>query len=123
MLSTDPIDLLLDDDGDLVVTTDLQWSKGVSGVMQAVRVRIQTFRAEWFADLNHGVPYWQDLLGQKFSALKARAAFRPEIIATPGVVELLKLETTFEGATRTLDIAFETRTEFGDTADEVELTL
>ncbi len=123
MLVNDPIDLLLDDDGDLVVTTDLQWSKGIPAVAQGVKIRLQTFRGEWFLDLNHGVPYWQDLLGQKFSRLRARAAFVPAIVAAPGVLELHSFEVTYDGHTRAMAVNTEIRSVFGDTVVDLEMSI
>jgi hypothetical protein len=121
LLATDPIDLLLDDDGDIVVVEDLRLSSGVAAVAQGIRIRIQSFRGEWFLDLDDGVPYWQDLLGAKFNELRARAAFRDAITSAPGVVQLLSLEVGFDGATRTLTVAWEVRTAFGDLSDRIEV--
>ena len=123
MLSTDPIDLLLDQDGDLVITGGrLQFSTGLTAVVQGIRIRLLTFRGEWFLDLDHGIPYLENdsvdaseaILGQKFNEAKARAAFRDMILSAPGVVEILGLAVKFNRGTRQLDVAFRVRTEFGD---------
>ena len=119
--SGEPIDLLLDDDGDLVLTSDLLFSTGINAVAQGIRIRIQTFKGEWFLDLNHGVPYYQDLLGQKFNEIKARSAFREAIITAPGVVELISLEVSFNGQTRELSVSWEARTTFGIVEEELVL--
>ncbi len=118
MLSTDPLDFLLDDDGDLVVTTDVAFTSGIEGVAQLVRTRIQTFRGELFQDVDFGVPYWQDLLGQKFDIVRARAAFRDIILKTPGVLGLVTYSVEFDGPTRTLHVTWSVRTLFGDTTEE-----
>lgn len=115
-LATDPVDMLLDPlTEDIVVTTDLQFSKGLDAVSQGIRVRIKEFKGEWFANLDEGVPYFQDVLGQKYNAIKVRNAFRPAIVDTPGVGELLSLGTTFNGATREVRVNWEARAEFDDT--------
>lgn len=118
---TDPVDLLLDDEGDLVLTSGLVFSTGLNAVAQGIRIRIQSFRGEWFLDLDHGVPYYQDLLGQKFNEVKARAAFRTAIITAPGVTELLSLIVTFDRPTRALNVAWKTRTDFGIVEEELVL--
>ena len=123
MLITDPIDLLLDADGDLIVTTDLQFSSGLAGVAQGIRIRILTFKGEWFTDLEFGVPYYQDLLGHKFDNTKARIAFRDAILSAPGVLGLTELETTFTGSTRALNVSWRVATVFGDTEDELLLDI
>ena len=122
-LITDPIDFLLDVDGDLVVTTDIQFSSGLAAVAQGIRIRIQTFKGEWFANLDFGVPYFQDILGQKFNDAKIRTAFRNAIISTPGVLELTLLETEFNRSTRELSVSWRVTTVFGDTEDELLLTV
>lgn len=117
----DPIDLLLDDEGDLVLTSDLEFSTGLQAVAQGIRIRIQTFKGEWFLDLDHGVPYYQDLLGQKFNEIKARAAFRTAIITAPGVTELTTLGVTFDRQTRALEVSWEVRSIFGTITEELTL--
>lgn len=127
MLSTDPIDFLRDDDGDIVIP--LQFSRGLIGVAQALRTRVLLVRGEWFLDLDVGVPYLPSdtvedsaaLLGQRFNAVKARAAFREAIEGAPAVVEILALTVAFDGATRGLTVAWTVRTEFGDTTESLDV--
>jgi hypothetical protein len=128
-LINDPIDLLLDADGDLVVTDDLAFSRGLESVAQGVRIRVQRFRGEWFLDLNAGVPYLENdrvseseaLLGQRYNESKARTAFRDAILSAPGVRELTELSVTFDARTRRLTVSWRVTTEFGDTAGAVEV--
>lgn len=127
MLSTDPIDFLLDDDGDLVMP--LQFSRGLPAVAQGIRVRTLLVRGEWFLDQDAGVPYLENdsvtaaaaLLGQRFNAQKARAAFRDAIVSSPGVVELVSMNVSFDRATRGMSVSWEVRTEFGDLSDSLDL--
>jgi len=123
-LSTDPIDLLLDEDGDLVIADgDIAFSRGVDAVVQSVRLCILQGRGEWFLDLDEGVPYFANdvvtedeaLIGGKFSELRARTIFRDAILDAPGVVELLSLAVNFDSATRKLTVECTVRTAFGDT--------
>lgn len=124
MLLTDPIDLLLDDDGDLVVEGgDLVLSSGLPGAAQGIRIRVLTFRGEWFLDLDDGVPYFQEILGHKFEETRAREAFREAIAAAPGVVEVPSITLDFNRGTRVLTISWTARTEFGDTEDEITLEI
>ena len=44
------IDLLLDDDGDLVLTNDLQLVSGVSEVEQELKIILKTRQGEFFGD-------------------------------------------------------------------------
>lgn len=115
------VDLELDSDGDLVVDTDLHFTTGLAAVAQGIRLRIQTFKGEWFLDLDHGVPYFQDLLGQKFNEAKARAAFRDAILSAPEIDSLDSLTVTFNGQTRVMAVSWRVTTSFGQVADSIDL--
>lgn len=122
MLETDIIDFKLDPvTGDIVITTDIQFSSGLSGVVQAVRTRLGTFKGEIFYDLTEGVAWLvrdgveQAILGTKpFNEVLARKEIRDCILSTPGVVEILELKLDLSSA-RVLTVTWKARTEFGDT--------
>lgn len=118
---TDPVDLLLDDDGDLVVGTDLEFSRGVQAVAQGVRIRLLTFLGEWFADLSIGVPYYRDILGQKFDQGRVHSAVRGAILSTPGVREITSLSASYTRSTRILTVEWEVLTEFGSAQGTTEV--
>lgn len=123
MLSTDPIDLLLDANDDLVIDTDLQWSRGLPAIAQGIRIALRLVKGEWFLDLDDGVPYYERegvsvndaLLGGRFSEAKALASFRSAILRAPGVNTITSLAVVFDGPTRKLTVTWSVRTVFGDT--------
>jgi hypothetical protein len=115
----DPIDLKLDPaTEDLVVTDDVVMVAGPDAVGQLLRVRLKMFAGEWFANLNAYVDYYGEVLGQKFSPERIRAAFRPTIVTTPGVAEVLALIAVFDGPTRGLTLTYRVRTAFDDTVED-----
>lgn len=116
-LSDEPRDLLLGDDNDLVITTDLQFTKGITAVAQSCRIALQMFAGEWFLDLDAGIPYWDSILAQKPDvAIKAaRIAFRSELLTSDGVIDVLKLGVTYDGDTRTMSITWQVLTALGET--------
>lgn len=120
-LVTDPRDWLLDKDNDLVITTDLQWSRGLPAVVQSCRIALQMFQGEWFLDLDAGIPYWNNILGQKpgTAVVAARTAFRSALMAVESVTEVLKLDVTYDGKTRSMKITWKVRCSFGDTPTDV----
>ena len=123
LLINDPVDLLLDADNDIVVTDDLQFSRGLTAVAQGIRVRMQLFKGEWFLNLDAGIPYLERpgvtsdeaIIGGKFNELRARAVFRKAILSTPGVLGIEKLDIKFTTSTRKLSVTCIARTVFGDT--------
>ena len=114
-LESDPIDWLLDSDGDITITSDIQFSTGVQAIRQGIAIRMQNFEGEWFMDLDNGVPYWGRILGEKFNEADLLAIFRVPLLATPGVTGIVSLTATWDGTTRTATINWEVSTEFGDT--------
>lgn len=128
LTNNDPIDLLLDDDGDLVVDSDIHFSSGLNAVRQGLELRLATAAGEWFLDRDIGIPYWDNaefgivgIIGGKFDEPLIRAEFRSEIAAAPGVTEILSLNVEFDRPTRELKIAYRVRSEFGVITSELEL--
>ncbi len=116
-LTNEPRDFLLDADNDLVIGTDLTFSRGIAAVVQSCRIALQMYRGEWFLDLDAGIPYWDSILGQKpeVAAAVARDEFRRELLAVDGVVSVLRLDVVFVPATRTLNVIWQASTTLGDT--------
>lgn len=124
-LVTDPIDLLIDDNNELVFENgDLVWSRGIDAVVQQCRIALQMFQDEWFLNLDAGLPYWDQILGQK-PAVAMQAAqiyIRRELERVDAVVAITKLEVTYVRETRTLKVRWQVDTEFGETpVDEINL--
>lgn len=116
-LTNEPRDLLLGDDNDLVITTDLQFSTGIQAVLQSGRIAMQLYSDEWFLDLDAGIRYWQDILAKKPDAgiAAAKSEFRRELNLIPGVLKIERLEVTYVGATRALNVKWQVKTGLGET--------
>lgn len=116
-LDTDPRDLKLDRQNDLVITTDLQWTRGVDAVMQDCRIVLQMFQGEWFLNRAAGIPYWGRILRERPDVAQraAREIFYDKLRNVESVVEVLLLDVQYIGALRTLTVRWKVRCEFGDT--------
>ena len=60
----------------------------------------------WFLNLDRGIPYYQEILGQNFedSEVRIRNAFRDELLTVPDVIEILLLQLEYESPVRTLTV-------------------
>jgi len=114
-LEADPIDWLLDSDGDIVITSDIQFSSGVQAIRQGIAIRMQNFMGEWFLDLDNGIPYFSRILGKRYNEQELLSIMRVPLLATPGVTGIVSLTSEWDGTTRTATISWEVSTEFDDT--------
>ncbi|MGN6108540.1 MAG: hypothetical protein ACTHU0_25770 [Kofleriaceae bacterium] len=116
VLLNEPRDLLLGDDNDLVITTDLVWARGMDAIVQQCRIALQMLRDEWFLDLDEGIPYWDGILGAKpaIAVALARDEFRRALLAVDGVRDVTRLDVVFDRRTRTLRVDWQVRTVFGE---------
>lgn len=117
MLSTDNRDLKLDSNNSLVlVNGDFQWTRGLDGVVQDCLIRLSMFRGEWFLDRTVGISYWGEILGKK--PQRAIAAITSEfyqaLMSVEDVVDVLRLDITYNGGTRTVSVRWVVKTQFGD---------
>lgn len=115
MTEADAQDLLLDADGDLVVTVDAQLASGRQAIVQGLRGELLLIAGEWFANLDAGLPWFTEILGGKDLA-RVRQIFGNTITARPGVRSLDQLEVTLDG-TRQLTVNYSVSTIFGQITD------
>lgn len=100
-------DLLLGADHDLVIENfDLQLTNNEQIVVQRVKQALLLFKGEWFLDIDLGVPYYSDILGQKNSIDAVRSIFISEIRNVEGVKDLTEFNINFDEANRKLVIDF-----------------
>jgi len=94
-------------DGDLkVVDNDIPFVNGNEEVQQLLRQRLRTFLGEWFLDLTIGLPYFQEILKKNPNTVAIDAAFKNEILNTPGFLELSTFELDINAAARQLTVTF-----------------
>lgn len=92
-------DLHLDEDGNLVVVT------AAEAIGQHIRQRLKCWTGEWFLDTTAGVDWTRYVLGRPPSELPiAEATIKAEILATPGVTEILEFDASYDRSSRGLRI-------------------
>lgn len=119
-LETDPMDVALDTDGDILIDEQgLHFVSGIPAVVQGVRIRLLLFFSEWFLNQDVGVPYFEELIGdaskQPGVEDRARAAFAAAILDTPGVVSITQLDVVSDKQARVMTVTWQASCAFGDT--------
>ena len=118
ILETDPQDVLMDDDGDVVLDEQgLHFVSGIPAVVQAARIRMGMFAEEWFLNLGIGIPYYTEIMFENYDEGTARAEFLAAILDVPAVVEVTFLQLVLDSS-RTLTVTWQARTLFGDTPQD-----
>ena len=111
-LSIDQItnDLHLDAAGDLATVTDAE------AVGQHARARLLTFSGEWYLDTEAGVSWLSDVLGQSSKNTEiADAIVKAELLDTQGVADITTFSTSYDRATRGVNIrSISVTTEFDE---------
>ena len=93
--------------GDLVLENgDIQMADGQQALKVAILCAARTFLGEFFLDQSLGVPYYQELLGQKEPTSGFEIALQNVILAVPGVVALLAWSAVRDAKTRRLALSF-----------------
>ena len=89
LLDTEAWDMVLDSNGDIAL------AQPPYAVAQDVASAIRTFLGECYYNINLGVPYWQDYLGQPFSQSAVIQAMNAAALTVPGVVTANTVITSF----------------------------
>ncbi len=131
MLITDAVDFLIDPaTGDFPPPgQNIDVSRGLAAVVQGARIRLALIAGEWFLDLDLGVAYFarpgiepsRVIFGARFLAARSQREYRAALLGAngrpgvPGLLELTRLDVTFNTQTRTQTVIWQGRTIFGDT--------
>lgn len=89
-------------DGDIAIPAE--WIDGNEATAQLVSARLRIFRGEWFADANVGIPYFQQILGQKDPDLSVlEGLFKLAIFQTPGISSVDYVSCALDGRLLTVE--------------------
>jgi hypothetical protein len=80
-------------------------------IKQRVEIRLRTFKTEWFLDIQHGVPYFFDILGTKnidFNILES--LLREQILSVNGIKALIQSSIDYSQSERKLIYNFQATT-------------
>lgn len=124
-LSTDPLDVALDTDGDIKIDPQLGlvFVSGIDGIVQLARISMLLFLGEWFMNMDIGIPYYDELLGDASKTPgvreRAEAVFAAAILGVPGVVSINQLTVDIDPSGRSMTVTWSAATLFGDTPTDL----
>lgn len=122
------MDILLNNDfsslsfGDAVFINGPLTTEGITStpadvVAQRLRIRLQTFKGEWFLNTEYGPAYWQRILGRKVSKTSVDRIFQEQILSERGVREIVSFSSTFQN--RQYDMSFRVRALDGSVTESI----
>lgn len=107
----------------LGANNDPLWGQGAANyagdtdaVALMIRTRLLLFQGEWWADLQEGLPLWQQILGVGVGAAQQAAIsllIQARILGTPYVTALSAVATAFNPAQRSYQFSCTAQTQFG----------
>lgn len=120
------MDLLLDP-----VVHDIVWNNGTltreyttqpytQTVAQRLKIRLLSFRGEWFINTEYGVPYWQEILGKKPGKSRVDNIFQEQILLEDGVKEIVTFSSTF--INRQYSLTFSVKVVSGEVSESITIT-
>lgn len=94
--------LAINSDNDIYFTTAgrlvlIEGQDSNEEILQRIKIRLRFFKSEWFLNIDHGVPYFQDILGSKsLDNNIIESIFRKEILAVKGVKSLIESSIDYD---------------------------
>ena len=98
----------------LVVGGDLALNDGVDAIAQALRIRLLTFKGEWFLDRRIGVPYREQIFSNRLKRTLVDTIWREAILASPGISSIQNFVSDFNPRTRVYSLVFSAITVKGE---------
>lgn len=89
----------------------LQLVGGQDAIVQRLKIRLKTFKGEWYLDRRIGVPYRESILVKNSRRAVLTSIFRKVIRTTEGVKSIERLDLDFNNETRVLSGDFKGTTE------------
>lgn len=107
-------DLAITDDGDIAIKDyDFYLVTGIKAIRQQLLIRFNFFLAEWFLDIDFGIPYYQDIFVKSPNWIAVNSIFKNTILTTPNVISLKTYNLSFDASIRKLSLKFQALTTEG----------
>lgn len=117
-------DLILTQEHDLeIIDGDIKLFETVElATVQKLKIRLLSYRGEWFRDISTGVPYLQAILGKRNTKLTADTVLKNEIINTPNIASITSYSSSINSE-RKLSITFSAIMTSGGSIENISLEI
>lgn len=107
-LNTDTGDVLLSTTN--TITTPVFTTTTSENLAQRLKIRLQTFKNEWFLDGTIGIDYFNQIAGKNRSKAAVDAIIQAEILKEQEVLQITAYSSVVDKTTRKITIQFTVRT-------------
>ena len=107
-LNTDTGDVLLSTTN--TITTPVFTTTTSENLAQRLKIRLQTFKGEWFLDGTIGIDYFNQIAGKNRSKAAVDAIIQAEILKEQEVLQITAYSSVVDKVTRKITIQFTVRT-------------
>lgn len=90
--------------------------------VQKLKIRLLSYRGEWFRDISTGVPYLQAILGKRNTKLTADTVIKNEIITTDNIASITSYTSSINSE-RKLSITFSAIMTSGGSIENISLEI
>jgi hypothetical protein len=107
---------LNDETGDVLlsttatITTPIFTTTTSENLAQRLKIRLQTFKGEWFLDGTIGIDYFNQIAGKNRSKAAVDAIIQAEILKEQEVLQITAYSSVVDKTTRKITIQFTVRT-------------
>ena len=100
--------LAINDNNDLCFKDyRLKLVSGNDEILQRVKIRLRFFKNEWFLNTEHGIPYYQDILGKKKVDINVvQSIFKENILDIEDINSIIEFELGYNSSNRQLILDF-----------------
>lgn len=92
-------------------------------VAQKLKIKLLTFKQEWFLDKTLGVPYFQTILKRNVSKSTIDTIFQEQILSEPDVLEIVEFNSIVDVTARSYQLSFRVRTNENQTTNYIDILL
>lgn len=118
------MDLLLDrNKHDLVFINGACPTTGdmIDRVIQRLYIRLRTFIEEWFLNVEYGVPWLEEILGQKAPKSRIDMIIQNQIMSELEVKQITEFSSSMDTLTREYRCSFRVRVASGEVSDVITI--